>query len=128
MLGGRGGRAVSPRERRLPGSVYSGRVRSRVAPLLLQCVKSVREKGAHRIGTGRVAPRRFATQPLRIGVYPNENVRRRRKVENHEAAVALKFMWYNFARVHQTLRVTPAMEARIADHLWTIEEILALLD
>lgn len=37
-------------------------------------------------------------------------------------------MWYNFGRVQQTLRVTPAMEARIADHVWSIDEIVALLD
>ena len=47
--------------------------------------------------------------------------------ENLEAAVALHFMWYNFGRVHQTLRVTPAMEAGMADHVWSIEEIVGLL-
>jgi IS1 family transposase len=47
-----------------------------------------------------------------------------KKVENHAAAVALYFMFYNFARVHQGLRVTPAMEAGIADHVWSIEEII----
>ena len=47
--------------------------------------------------------------------------------ENHAAMVALYFMNYNFARVHQTLRVTPAMEAGIADRVWAIEEIVALL-
>jgi hypothetical protein len=36
-------------------------------------------------------------------------------------------MFYNFARIHQTLRVTPAMEAGIADHVWSIEEIVAPL-
>ena len=51
-----------------------------------------------------------------------------KKVENHAAAVALYFMYYNFARIHQTLRVTPAMEAGIADHVWSIEEIVGLLD
>jgi IS1 family transposase len=50
-----------------------------------------------------------------------------KKVENHAAAVALYFMYYNFARVHQTLRVTPAMEAGISDHVWSIEEIIGLL-
>lgn len=50
-----------------------------------------------------------------------------KKWENHAAMVALYFMYYNFARVHQTLRVTPAMEAGISDHVWTIEEIVALL-
>jgi hypothetical protein len=41
--------------------------------------------------------------------------------------VSLYFMYYNFGRVHQTLRVTPAMEAGIADHIWSIEEIVGLL-
>lgn len=51
-----------------------------------------------------------------------------KKVENLEAAVALHFMWYNFGRVHQTLRGTPAMEAGISDHVWSLEEIVGLLD
>jgi hypothetical protein len=51
-----------------------------------------------------------------------------KKVENLEAAVALHYMYYNFARVHQTLRVTPAMEAGIADHIWDIREMVELLD
>lgn len=51
-----------------------------------------------------------------------------KKIENHAAAIALHFMYYNFARVHQTLRVTPAMEAGIADHPWSIAEIVSLLD
>lgn len=50
-----------------------------------------------------------------------------KKVENLGHAVALHFMYYNFCRIHQTLRVTPAMEAGVTDHLWDIEDILALL-
>jgi IS1 family transposase len=50
-----------------------------------------------------------------------------KKVENHAAAVALYFMHYNFCRVHQTLRVTPAMASGVADHVWEISEILDLL-
>ena len=42
--------------------------------------------------------------------------------------VSLYFMYYNFGRVHQTLRVTPAMEAGLADHVWAIDEIVGLLD
>jgi hypothetical protein len=49
------------------------------------------------------------------------------KIENN-AAVALHMMHYNFARVHKTLRVTPAMEARISDHIWSLEEIARLAD
>jgi hypothetical protein len=51
-----------------------------------------------------------------------------KKVENHAAAVALYFMYYNFGRVHQTLRVTPAMEAGVSTHVWSVEEIVSLLN
>jgi IS1 family transposase len=51
-----------------------------------------------------------------------------KKLENLEHNVALYFMHYNFCRIHQTLRVTPAMEAGIADHVWNLEEIVRLLD
>lgn len=50
------------------------------------------------------------------------------KVENMAHSVALHYMYYNFVRIHQSLRVTPAMEAGIADHLWTIEDIATLAD
>lgn len=47
-----------------------------------------------------------------------------KKLENHMHAVALFYMHYNFCRIHKTLRVTPAMEAGLTDHVWTIEEML----
>jgi hypothetical protein len=47
-----------------------------------------------------------------------------KKWEKLYAMLALYFAWYNFCRVHQTLRVTPAMEAGVTDHLWTIGEML----
>jgi hypothetical protein len=50
-----------------------------------------------------------------------------KKIENHEAAIALHYMHYNFARIHQTLRVTPAMAAAVSDHVWRLEEIVGLL-
>jgi IS1 family transposase len=49
-----------------------------------------------------------------------------KKIENHCHAVALFYMWYNFGRVHQTLRVTPAVEAGISQHIWSIGEIVSL--
>jgi IS1 family transposase len=49
-----------------------------------------------------------------------------KKVENHAAAVALHFIHYNFARIHKTLRITPAMAAGLSDHVWNYEEIAAL--
>jgi IS1 family transposase len=51
-----------------------------------------------------------------------------KKVENHEHSVALHYMHYNFCRIHQSLRVTPAMEAGLTDHVWTLGEVIALLD
>ena len=51
-----------------------------------------------------------------------------KKVANHEAAVALHFMHYNFVRIHQTLRVTPAMAAGVTDRLWSVGDIAALVD
>jgi hypothetical protein len=47
-----------------------------------------------------------------------------KKVENLAAAVALHFAHYNFVRVHRTLRVTPAMEARVSDRLWSLDELV----
>jgi hypothetical protein len=51
-----------------------------------------------------------------------------KKVENHAAAVALHFIHYNFARIHKTLRITPAMAAGLSDHVWSYEEIAALAE
>jgi hypothetical protein len=51
-----------------------------------------------------------------------------KKIDNHIAAIALHYMHYNFCRVHQTLRVTPAMEAGVTDHAWSIEEAVELLE
>lgn len=51
-----------------------------------------------------------------------------KKLANHCAAVAIHFMHYNFARVHKTLRVTPAMEAGLSSHVWTLEEMVGLME
>jgi len=51
-----------------------------------------------------------------------------KKFENHRAAVALHFMYYNFGRIHKTLRITPAMAAGLTDQVWTLEEIATLAD
>lgn len=48
-----------------------------------------------------------------------------KKLGNLKAAVAVFMAWYNFCRVHQTLRVTPAMQAGLTDHVWSIGELLA---
>ena len=54
-------------------------------------------------------------------------MRSQRKLEEPHGAVSLYSEYYNFGRVHQTLRVTPAMEAGVSNHVWTVEEIIGLL-
>lgn len=51
-----------------------------------------------------------------------------KKIENHRLACAVHFVHYNFARIHSTLRVTPAMAAGLTDHVWEISELVALLE
>ena len=51
-----------------------------------------------------------------------------KKFENHCHMVAIYHTYYNFCRIHQTLRVTPAMEAGITNHVWTVQELVTLLD
>ena len=50
-----------------------------------------------------------------------------KKIDNLACAVALHFMYYNFCRIHQSLRITPAMAAKVTHKLWEIEDIVALL-
>ena len=49
-----------------------------------------------------------------------------KKLHNHECAISLHYMFYNFGRIHKTLRVTPAMEAGVSKHVWSLEEIARL--
>lgn len=51
-----------------------------------------------------------------------------KKLENMQAAVNLHFMYYNFCRIHQTLRITPAMELGVSDRVWDIEDLIGLLN
>jgi hypothetical protein len=50
-----------------------------------------------------------------------------KKIENHVATLAIFYMNYNFVRIHQTLRVTPAMAAGVTNRLWSVEDLVALL-
>ncbi len=77
-----------------------------------------------------------ATEPVALPIPSTASSRARRftrltnafskKLENHEHAVALYFMDYKFARIHQTLRVTPAMEAGVSNHVWSLQEIIGV--
>jgi hypothetical protein len=54
-------------------------------------------------------------------------MRSQKKLVNHEAAIALHYTHYNLSRIHKKLRVTPAIEAGIAHHVWSVEELVGLL-
>ena len=51
-----------------------------------------------------------------------------KRIENHCHALALYFVWYNFVRIHKSLRVTPAMAAGVTDTLWDMKDVVALID
>lgn len=51
-----------------------------------------------------------------------------KKFENHCHAVSLHMFWYNFIRIHQTVRMTPAMAAGVTDHLWTMANVIELIE
>jgi hypothetical protein len=51
-----------------------------------------------------------------------------KKLENHALSVALHYMHYNFCRVHKTLRVTPAMAAGVTDHVWSVADVVAIIE
>jgi hypothetical protein len=51
-----------------------------------------------------------------------------KKLDNHIHAIALYFVFYNFCRIHKTLRTSPAMAAGISDHLWSLEDVVAKMD
>src|SRR3984893_13883522 len=94
--------------------------------------------GCREIGvTGRPDPKHISTSHVeRQNLTMRMGMRRftrltngfSKKVDNHFWAIALHYMHYNFCRIHKTLRVTPAMEAGITDHIWSIEEIAELLE
>lgn len=85
--------------------------------------------------TGRPDPKHISTSFVECQNLPMHMGMRRfmrltngfsKKVENHAAMVAIHFMHYNFARIHKTLRVTPAMATGLTDHVWGLEEIVLL--
>jgi len=51
-----------------------------------------------------------------------------KKLSNHALSVALHYMHYNFCRIHKTLRITPAMAAGVTDHVWSVADIIAMIE
>ena len=94
--------------------------------------------GCHSVGImGRPGPKHISTSFVERQDLTMRMMMRRftrltngfsKKVENHAWAIALHYMHYNFCRIHQTLRVTPAMAAGVTDHVWDVADIATLLD
>jgi IS1 family transposase len=94
--------------------------------------------GCQTVGiTGRPDPQHISTSFVeRQNLTMRMNMRRftrltnafSKKVENHFWAIALHYMYYNFCRIHQTLRLTPAMAAGVTDRVWDVSDIAALLE
>ena len=70
--------------------------------------------------------RQNLTMRLQIARFTRLTLAFSRKLDNLKAAVTLYFAHYNFCRVHRSLRVTPAMEAGITDHVWSLAELLEI--
>ena len=88
------------------------------------------------IGIGQPDPKRICTSHVeRQNLSMRMGIRRftrltngfSKKWENHWAAVALWFAFYNFCRIHYSLRITPAMAAGISDHVWSLKELVSSL-
>jgi IS1 family transposase len=120
-------------------SAYVGAIGSSFGPGVDygQTVKNYRH-GSHRGPDHRYEPARDPFVTKRVAHVERNNLTMRhvngrlrrlclafsKKLDNHRAAAALGFAWYNFGHVVKTLRVTPAMAAGVTDHVWTIEEFM----
>jgi len=92
---------------------------------------SVRERGHHTwMGTAYAShvERQNLTVRMQLRRFTRLANAFSKKLDNLKAALALYFAWYNFCRIHSTLRVNPAMADGIADHIFSIEEIANLLE
>src|SRR6266542_2099619 len=102
---------------------------TRYSPAICKAVKKARVQGnpdPRHVSTSYVE-RQNLTMRMSMRRFTRLTNAFSKKLENHVAAVALHFLHYNFARIHQGLRVTPAMAAGVTDHVWEVEEIVALL-
>jgi hypothetical protein len=105
----------------------------------LVCASVLSPERANRRRAGEPDPTRISTSHVeRLNLTTRMSVRRftrltnafSKKVENHTAAVALHFAYYNYCRAHQSLgaKTTPAMAAGVTDHVWTLDELIGLLE
>ena len=112
----------------VPGDLDEKKLRSQAAAVCMGARKAIISGNPdHNHVSTSFAERQNLTMRMSIRRFTRLTNGFSKKLENHEHALALYFMYYNFCRIHQTLRVTPAMEAGITDHVWSLEEIIALI-
>jgi hypothetical protein len=101
----------------------------RYSPECIACNKKelVRDHDPKHISTSSIE-RQNLTLRMQIRRFTRLTNAFSRKIENHVASLAIHYMHYNFVRIHQTLRVTPAMAAGVTDRPWSMEDLLGLLD
>jgi len=110
--------------------VFSAQQTGRYSPPTIVGVKAMAATGSpdpRHISTSYVE-RQNLTMRMHMRRFARLSNAFSKKIEMHYYSVALHFMHYNFCRVHQTLRVTPAMEAGLANHVWSIDELISLLN
>jgi IS1 family transposase len=113
--------------------IYSHRKtegQNRYAPLECVGVKKYAATGKPDLAVASTSYVERANLTMRMGMrrFTRLTNAHSKKYANHLYALSLYFMFYNFARIHKTLRVTPAMQAGISDHVWSMEEIVAEID
>ena len=101
-------------------------IRQQIAPELRSAQLKAIQKKKH-INTSFVE-RQNLTMRMHMRRFTRQTNGFSKNVENHVYAVALHFMYYNFIKIHSTLKVTLAMATRVTDRLWEIEDIVKLLE
>jgi IS1 family transposase len=116
-------------EKRYGGFIVSGSAAHRYTPAKITSMKAATISGnpdRKHISTSYVE-RQNLTMRMHMRRFSRLTNAFSKKIEMHAHMVALHFAYYNFCRVHSTLRVTPAMEAGLSDHAWEISELISLL-
>lgn len=91
-------------------------------------VQNIRGKPEEKLISTSLVERQNLTMRTNIKRFTRKTNAHSKKVENHSHAVALHFMFYHFARIHSSIKVTPAMAAGVTDRLWSVEDIISMVD
>lgn len=117
-------------EKRYGGFIVSGSAAHRYTPAKITSMKAATISGEPKrkhISTSYIE-RQNLTMRMHISRFARLTNAFSKKIEMHAHSVALHFMYYNFCKIHQTLRVTPAMQSGLSDHVWDLQELVMLIE